>query len=413
MPQPSSQRVLTEASANGFLALNSAQAPGTNPYTVVVLGTSIAAGTGASIPANAYPAKLASYLSNSRFIGQTVTVINGGVSGDTTTQMLARLPALLAANTPAFVTIEVSVNDSRTDVSISSVQTLANIRTMIGLCRQAGALPIILTAGPVDPIWWVASGGTNFDYTSPVKAKVTNGLVRGIIRAYGIPAVPIHELMSGRVNVSYDGLHPNDTGHDIWAYALAQTVTGVVSGVTDRRTILFADTFDRPDAAGVIGTASDGGTWTLLAGTISIVSNQASGTGTTGATAVRDTLKTDHVISTVVGTKTDATKANLGLIARCTDASNYYLLDMSTSGGLNIWKNVAGTFTKLLTFTAAWAIGDDVALSVNGTHIAATVNGVEVGGVTDSAITTGTKAGLWNSTATSGPSVWASVNVTA
>ena len=70
--------------------------------TVLALGDSLTSGVGASAD-TAYPAELA------RLTGWKV--VNGGVSGDTSVQALARLPGLLQQHQPALVIVSIGGND--------------------------------------------------------------------------------------------------------------------------------------------------------------------------------------------------------------------------------------------------------------------------------------------------------------
>jgi len=95
---------------------------------VLALGDSLTYGYGAN-PTESYPARLA------ELTGWTVT--NGGVSGDTSAQALARLPELLREHTPRLVIISIGGNDFLRRQPES--ETRANIRAIIQACKAAGA----------------------------------------------------------------------------------------------------------------------------------------------------------------------------------------------------------------------------------------------------------------------------------
>lgn len=96
--------------------------------TVLALGDSLTSGVGAR-PETAYPTVLA---------GLTGwNVINGGVSGDTSAQALARLPDLLKAHSPKLVIVSIGGNDFLRQLSISELET--NVRAIVGQCRASGA----------------------------------------------------------------------------------------------------------------------------------------------------------------------------------------------------------------------------------------------------------------------------------
>lgn len=101
--------------------------------TVLALGDSLTAGYGAAAGED-YPSRLAT---------QTGwRIINGGVSGDTSAQALARLPALLAEHQPQLVIISIGGNDFLRRLPAS--ETKANINQIIALSKESGAQMILL-----------------------------------------------------------------------------------------------------------------------------------------------------------------------------------------------------------------------------------------------------------------------------
>lgn len=103
--------------------------------TVLALGDSLTAGVGAPHE-SAYPAQLA------RLTGWTL--INGGVSGDTSEQALARLPALLEEK-PDLVLVSIGGNDFLQ--RLPEEQTRAHISRIIETI-QATDTPVVLVAVP-------------------------------------------------------------------------------------------------------------------------------------------------------------------------------------------------------------------------------------------------------------------------
>ena len=103
---------------------------------VLALGDSLTYGQGAN-PSESYPARLAA------ISGWNIT--NGGISGDTSAQALARLPELLRAHAPRLVIISIGGNDFLQ--RLPEQETRANITAIIAACRDAGA-DIILVGEP-------------------------------------------------------------------------------------------------------------------------------------------------------------------------------------------------------------------------------------------------------------------------
>ncbi len=103
--------------------------------TILALGDSLTAGYGADATA-AYPAVLAG------FTGWQV--INGGVSGNTSAQALARLPALMRRQ-PQLVLVSIGGNDFLRKVP--EADTRSNIRQIVQQIKAAG-VPAVLVAVP-------------------------------------------------------------------------------------------------------------------------------------------------------------------------------------------------------------------------------------------------------------------------
>jgi len=103
---------------------------------VLAFGDSLTAGLGVN-KSDAYPAELAQMLG--------VTVINAGVSGETTVQGLKRLPIELETHTPDLVILFEGGNDILRNMDLTL--TKQNLNAMIDLIEQAGA-EVVLVAVP-------------------------------------------------------------------------------------------------------------------------------------------------------------------------------------------------------------------------------------------------------------------------
>lgn len=103
--------------------------------TILALGDSLTAGYAADAEA-AYPAVLASLTG--------WQIINGGVSGNTSAQALARLPALMRRQ-PQLVLVSIGGNDFLRKVP--EADTRSNIRQIVQQIKAAG-MPAVLVAVP-------------------------------------------------------------------------------------------------------------------------------------------------------------------------------------------------------------------------------------------------------------------------
>ena len=79
------------------------------PLTIVAIGSSSTAGAGASSPAANYPSRLAVELKQ-RFPGHDITVLNRGVNGEETEDMMARFATGVIAEHPQLVLWQVGTN---------------------------------------------------------------------------------------------------------------------------------------------------------------------------------------------------------------------------------------------------------------------------------------------------------------
>ncbi len=93
------------------------------PITIVALGSSSTAGAGASAPALCYPSRLEAEL-RQRFPKAEIKVINRGVNGEETPQMLARLDSSLIDDKPDLVLWQLGTNALLRDRKIDDHMSL-------------------------------------------------------------------------------------------------------------------------------------------------------------------------------------------------------------------------------------------------------------------------------------------------
>lgn len=79
------------------------------PLRIVAIGSSSTAGAGASSPAASYPARLEAEL-RARFPGHDITVLNRGINGEVTSDMLARFQHDVIDEHPQLVLWQVGTN---------------------------------------------------------------------------------------------------------------------------------------------------------------------------------------------------------------------------------------------------------------------------------------------------------------
>ena len=194
------------------------------PLTIVAIGSSSTAGVGASSPDATYPSRLAVEL-RTRFPGRDITVLNRGVNGEETNNMMARFAADVLAAHPQLVLWQIGTNSVLRDHPLNphAVQLLDGIEEL----KAAGADVVL-----IDP-----------QFAPAVLAKSeTQGMVEQIALAAKQEDVGLfqrfavmrewHDVqhLSFDTFVSPDHLHMND-----WSYAcLAKLLGGAIAEAATR-----------------------------------------------------------------------------------------------------------------------------------------------------------------------------------
>ena len=368
--------------------------------TLLALGNSI---TNYWATGTRFADKLAAFVGA---LGDSIAVINAGVGGDTTTQMLARLPALLTTNSPTWVTVVPSINDRKIDGSgITPVATMANLRSMIGIIRWAGAEPILMTEPPINP----ATIGATFNAASEYDRRNVNDWTRTLASELRCVLADVDTAYATNdvSAASGDGLHPIGTlsggvnGLDAICVTVAQallTATPTVYGWPHiLPTKVGDDPFTRADSTTTLGAP-----WTARQGTWGISSNRAYAvTNTAWDLATTDTVNANHsVIAAVVGAPGVAYEG--GVVARYTSGTGFYFADLAVTAGragvAKLYKVTAALSPTLIgSFTSVPGTMADQAtieLGVVGTALTVRVNGMNLIQATDSTYASGSKCGI-------------------
>ena len=158
---------------------------------VLALGDSLTAGVGVAAD-EAWPVLLASRTG--------WEVVNGGVSGDTSSDGLQRLPSLLEQHNPVLVLVTLGGNDMLR--RIPQQQTTAHLLQILTLIKAHGAKPILL-ATPQPSI-----AGAAFHHLS------APDFYREIAKAQQAPLIEdvLADVLSDP-QLKVDQLHPNAEGH--------------------------------------------------------------------------------------------------------------------------------------------------------------------------------------------------------
>jgi len=195
-----------------ILAL-AAPAPAAELPKLVLIGDSLVAGYG--LPeAEAFPVALERALAAA---GHPTTVVNAGVSGDTSAGGRARL-AWILADRPDAALVELGANDGLR--GIGPIETRANLDSILTELSAAD-VPILLT-GMYAPPNLGREYGAEFD-----------GLYPDLAQTHGVAFYPFFlegVAMEPGLNQA-DGIHPNAAGVDRIVEAILPYVLGLLAEV--------------------------------------------------------------------------------------------------------------------------------------------------------------------------------------
>ncbi len=157
--------------------------------TLLVLGDSLSAGYRMAATA-AWPALL-----NDKWQAQT-PVLNASISGDTSQQGLARLPALLKQHQPRWVLVELGGNDGLR--GFQPQQTEQTLRKIIQDIKAANAQPLLMQ------IRLPANYGRRYN-------ESFSAIYPRLAKEFDIPLLPffMEEVYLKPQWMQDDGIHPN------------------------------------------------------------------------------------------------------------------------------------------------------------------------------------------------------------
>jgi acyl-CoA thioesterase-1 len=191
--------------------------PAAGPVNLLILGDSLTAGYG--LPASAgFQAQLAAAL---RAHGRDVTLIDGAVSGDTTTDAAARLDWILAGPKPDAALVELGGNDGLRGLDPAAMQR--NL-TYILDTLAAQKIPVLLTGMIAPPSYGPA-------YSAQFSAVYTALSHRPglLFDPFFLANLPGHETL-----IQQDGIHPNAAGVRIEVTRLLPLIDRLLDEVPPR-----------------------------------------------------------------------------------------------------------------------------------------------------------------------------------
>jgi acyl-CoA thioesterase I len=146
---------------------------------VLIVGDSLSAGYGISIPEN-WPTLLQKRIATAGFPHR---VVNASISGDTTSGGLARLPGALSRNSPSIVIIGLGGNDGLRALPLTEIRR--NLSRMIQLSQEAGA-QVVLAGIHIPPNYGPAYTGAFHEIYHELAAKYGTGLIPFILEGIAL-----------------------------------------------------------------------------------------------------------------------------------------------------------------------------------------------------------------------------------
>ena len=181
--------------------------------TIVALGDSLTAGFGVDL-SESYPALLEEALQKN---GYTYTVVNAGVSGETSSGTLARVEWILAQN-PAVVIVETGANDGLRGVPVQLIEE--NLREIIALLQENNVEVLLVGMKMVMNL-------------GPVYVSQFNDLYPRLAKEMDIEFMPFFledVATKPQLNID-DGIHPNSAGYRVIVENLYPYVLNVIDSV--------------------------------------------------------------------------------------------------------------------------------------------------------------------------------------
>lgn len=204
------------------------------PLKIVAIGSSSTAGAGASSPAMSYPSRLEAEL-KSLFPKVAITVVNHGINGEESHDMLGRFEADVFAEKPDVVLWQVGSNSVLRDRPLSEAN--APVREGLRRLRDAG-IDVVL----IDP-QYAPKVFTKHDVNGMVDLIHVTAKENNVDLFERFAVMRYWQLTEGlpfSTFVSVDEIHMNDWGYGCWAKLLAGSLHEAATRATVTATAITA-----------------------------------------------------------------------------------------------------------------------------------------------------------------------------
>ena len=184
-------------------------------FKILILGDSLTEGYGVD-ETEAYPTLLQEKLNLelSEKVDKTFEVINGGISGSTTSGGVSRIKWFLKSQ-PDFLILALGGNDGLRGIPVEQIKT--NLKKVI-LAAQNNQIPILLAGMKIPPNYGKAYNQA-FTHLYPTLSD-----------QYDIPFIPfLLEGVGGNPEMNLpDRIHPNPKGHQVICELVYQSLQSIL-----------------------------------------------------------------------------------------------------------------------------------------------------------------------------------------
>ena len=158
------------------------------------------------------------------FFTENPYLINKGVGGETTPQILNRFNSDVVSLEPEFVIILAGINDIAQNTGYISVsETFANIVSMVEIANSHNISPILCSVLPASKIVWKPEI-KSADLVIELNEKLKKHCIENNMVYVDYFSSMVGEKKELRSDLTYDGVHPDKKGYLIMEKILLETI---------------------------------------------------------------------------------------------------------------------------------------------------------------------------------------------
>jgi len=158
------------------------------------------------------------------FFAENPYLINKGVGGETTPQILDRFNSDVVSLEPEFVIILAGINDIAQNTGYISVsETFANIVSMVEIANSHNISPILCSVLPASKIVWKPEI-KSADLVIELNEKLKKHCIKNNMVYVDYFSSMVGEKKELRSDLTYDGVHPDKKGYLIMEKILLETI---------------------------------------------------------------------------------------------------------------------------------------------------------------------------------------------